>query len=399
MWDRPVVHLNVAHFAAQVERLVDPRLREREVIVAPPGSARAVVFDLSQEAYLSGARKGMLLGQALRRCPRAQVLPPHIDRYERAMADVLRLAQPYSPLCEAVDEGGHLFLDLSGTRRLFGPPQDVAWRLRREVKQELGLFPIWALAENKLVAKVASRLVKPQGEYIVESGEEEEVLSPLPLSLLPGVEPEELRLLGELHLRRVGQVARLDPDQLRVVVGSSSQRLYEAVRGVDRTPVLRAGQQPPQVREALDFVEDEGDPKRVEAGLYGLIERAGRTLRERGLVCRRLGLTLDYSDGVRLIRSATSARGTAWDMSLFALGCQALSRGFVRRVRLRHLAIVCDRLAYPPAQLELFSDEGSDDHARRVEERIVCALDRVRARYGPEAVRVGRTLTASAVVH
>ena len=129
--DRSIIHLNVADFAVAVERAVDPRLNQRPVVIAPEGAARAAVYDMSNEAYLAGIRKGMALRRAQRRCKDARILPPHPDRYEQAMRDLLKRALPYSPLIETGEDDGHLFMDATGTGRLFGPPRDVAWRLRR----------------------------------------------------------------------------------------------------------------------------------------------------------------------------------------------------------------------------------------------------------------------------
>ena len=118
--DRTIIHLNVADFAVAVERRVDCRLHGRPVVIAP-GGARAVVYDMSQEAYLAGIRKGMALSRARRRCPGALVLAPRIYRYEKAMQDLVRAAFPYSPLIEPGRADGHLFVDVTGTSRLFGP--------------------------------------------------------------------------------------------------------------------------------------------------------------------------------------------------------------------------------------------------------------------------------------
>jgi len=389
MWDRAVVHLNVADFAVAVERAMDPRLRGRPVIVAPQGAARAVVYDMSDEAYQCGVRKAMPLHRARRRCGDATLLHPHLDRYERAMSAFLERARPYTPLAEAVDESGHIFLDLSGTGKLFGSPPDVAWRIRKEVKEALGLDPIWSLAPNKLLAKVATRVVKPTGEYIVEPGEEEQFLEPLPVSYLPGVERDALRLLRELHLTRVGQVGRLSLEQLRVAVGSGARGLYESVRGIDPSPVLPAGERRPVVRQEHGFASDENDVALVQGGLFAMVERAGRELRVRRLAARRLGLVVDYADGSRVVRSASTRQATANDFRLFELARAALQRAWIRRVRLRHLRLTCDRLTFPPAQLELFA--GPQEEERR-QDNLVRALDRIRERFGESAVRLGRTL-------
>ena len=125
-YNRSIIHLNVADFAVAVERAVDHRLRERPVIIAPEGAVRAAVYDMSNEAYLVGIRKGMALRRAVRLCKDVQILPPHPDRYELAMRDVLKRALPYSPLIEAGEDDGHLFMDASGISRLFGSPRDVA---------------------------------------------------------------------------------------------------------------------------------------------------------------------------------------------------------------------------------------------------------------------------------
>ncbi|MGD9149876.1 MAG: hypothetical protein PVG40_06270, partial [Desulfobacterales bacterium] len=175
--NRSIIHLNVADFAVAVERVVDRRLHERPVIIAPEGAVRAAVYDMSNEAYLAGIRKGMALQRAVHLCKDVRILPPHPHRYEQAMRDVLACALPYSPLIETGEDDGHLFMDATGTGRLFGPPRDVAWRLRRQIKSDLGLNPIWSVALNKLVAKVATRLVKPDGEYVVPAGEEKALLA------------------------------------------------------------------------------------------------------------------------------------------------------------------------------------------------------------------------------
>jgi DNA polymerase-4 len=391
MPERSIIHLNVADFAVAVERAVDSRLRNRPVIIAPEGAARAAVYDMSEEAYRSGVRKGMALRRARRHCRQAAVLPPHPDRYERAMADLLRHALPYSPLVEMTDHKGHLFLDVSGTVRLFGPPPDLALRIYRAVRAQMGFDPIWAVATNKLVAKVATRVVKPSGEYVVPPGGEAGLLAPLPLELIPGIESEDRRRLADFNLNRAGQVHRLSWDQLNRVFGNRGPFLYEAVRGIDPSPVCPAGRPPPSVRVEHAFGNDTNTAAVVEAVLYRLVESVGAELRRRRLAGRRLGITLDYSDGGRIVRQATLRPAGANDFRLFAAARQALSRAWARRVRIRRLQLICDRLTYPPAQLELFAAEQT--HRRR-HENLVAALDAVRNRFGDSAVRVGRTLTS-----
>ena len=175
---RLIIHLNVADFAVAVERLTDSRLRERPVIVAHQDVSRTIVYDMSEEAYQNGVRKTMALKTALGRCRDARVVAPHLHRYENAMTELLRCALPYSPLVEMTDHNGHLFLDVTGTKKLFGLARDVGRRIREDIRRRIGVDPVWAVAPNKLTAKVATRLVKPSGEYIVEAGSEAAFFKP-----------------------------------------------------------------------------------------------------------------------------------------------------------------------------------------------------------------------------
>ncbi|MFH1059559.1 MAG: hypothetical protein V1797_12890 [Pseudomonadota bacterium] len=384
---RAIIHLNVADFAAAVEGLCDPDLRGRPLIVAPLGAARALVHDMSQEAFASGVRKHMPLERALRLCRGARVAPPRPARYERAMAELLRRAAPFSPLVEADEAGGHLFLDLTGTGRLWGPPQDVAWRIRRQVRADLGLDPIWGLSANKLMAKVATRLVKPDGAYVVEPGGEEACLRPLPLHLLPGLERADLMLLRDYHLHKVGQVLPWSPEQLAVLFGPRAHAVHAILRGRDDAPVLPYGHQPPVVRLEHEFATDTNRVERVEAALRLLTQKAGAALRGQGRVARRLVLCLDYSDGQRAARQRSLGSGTANDFSLLELARAALASAWTRRVRVRLIRLTCDRLAFPPAQMELPLMAGEERQQRG--ERLLAALDRIRARHGDEKINRG----------
>jgi DNA polymerase-4 len=396
---RSIIHLNVADFAVAVEQTLDARLRGRPVIVAPEGAVRAKVFDMSDEAYRAGIRKGMGLRQAQSLCRDAEILPPRPDRYERAMRALRDQARPYSPLIECADENGHLFIDTTGTGRLFGPPADVAWRIRKAVRNDLGFDPIWSVAPNKLIAKVASRLVKPTGEYIVEEGEEEAFLQPLLLRLLPGIETGDLDRLHAFHLYRVHEVTRLTLTHLEIALGkrSHAQALYEASRGIDTSPVLPVDQKRPVVTAEYTFGEDTHDRETAENTLHALVESVGSELRRRRLAARRLGVTVDYTDGVRTVRSAStgtarsggSLEATANDFRLLELALLALRRAWTRRVRLRHLRLTADRLIFPPAQLDLFPEE---NRKKRQQDDLVAALDRIRERFGKRAIRVARSM-------
>lgn len=383
---RSIIHLNVADFAVAVERVVDSSLRTRPVIVAPLQAARAAVYDMSEEAYGEGVRKGMLLRQATRLCRTASILAPRTDLYRTAMTAFVGEARGYSPVVEYGAEDGHLFLDVTGTHRLFGTPPDVGWRLRKQVREKLRIDPIWSLAANKLVSKVASRLVKPVGEYIVGPGEEEPFLAPLPLSLLPGMARGEMRCLQACNIRRIGQLAALDRSQLYAVFGTRAEVLYQISRGMDTEPLQVSGSQAPVISLEHVFADDTGERRLLEGVVSSLAVRLGMQLRQSRMVGRRMGLVLHYTDGSRTTRQATVKDGTSDDDRLRDMAVLALGRALTRRVRVRSCRLVVDRLRRRSPQLPLFAETAGVD---RKQQQLGRAMDLVRQRFGAEAVGFG----------
>jgi DNA polymerase IV len=389
--DRSIIHLNVADFAVAVERTIDCRLRHRPVIVAHQGAARAAVYDMSEEAYQCGVCKGMPLRRAERLCRDARILPPHPDRYERAMGAWCKQAFQYSPFIESGEGDGHLFIDVTGTSRLFGPAVDIAWRLGKEAKASFGLVPIWSVATNKLVSKVATRLVKPLGEYIVGAGEEEAFLAPLPLDMVCGIERGDLLRLREFNLTRTSHVVALPQADLEVVFGVRARFIYEVVRGIDASPVLPAGRRHPAVTVDHQFGNDTNEAGALENTLYALVEQAGEKLRKQRLAAAGITIVLDYSDGVRRVRRSAVKPPTAYDRPLFDAAGQTLRRVWTRRVRVRRMGLTCDRLVFPPTQQALFAEDRKESET---DIRLMSAIDKIRGRFGKDAVRTGRTLAA-----
>ncbi len=376
--ERKIIHLNIADFSVAVERLLDSSLKGKPLIIAEP-SPRAVVYDMSDEAYGEGVRKGMQLGMARNRCRRSLVLPPRPEQYRKALGRCLEHALHYTPLVESSCGNGHLYLDVTGTHRLFGPPPDIGWRLRNTLRRDLGLDPIWSVAPNKLVAKVASRLVKPCGEYIVAGGEEIPFLAPLPLDLLPGVSMTDLIRLQQVNICKVHQAALLSVQELSVLCDHRARFLYQAVRGIDPTPVAAGGPPGSEFVFHHTFAPDSNQESVVRAALATLVQQAGYGLRRRQLACRRIGVHLLYTDGVNCIRQAVAKMPVSDDQTLDQLALTALYRGWHRRVRLRQISFACSQLQHPVQQLSLFQ---AVDRRQQRNKRISEAFDAIRSRCG-----------------
>lgn len=404
--NRAIVHINIADFAAGVEACLTPSLRESPLIIAPENAPRARVFDMNEAAFREGIRKGMPLARARRLHPRIPVCPPRPRHYRLVMKDLFRQAAAFTPRIESGSTDGHLFLDITGTSRLHGPPPDVAWRLRTAMRRHTGLDPIWTLATSKLVAKAASRVVKPTGEIIVGPGEEAAFLDPLPLDLLPGLTPEECATLARFNIRSVSQARRLSPAQLALPFDLRARAIHDLLTGIDTSPV--GSPSPPHtpgdenhpvpaapggreiIRAGHDFSDDTNDGPRLKAGLALMTARICRKLRRRQHKASALELCITYSDTLtqRRQKRLDTAQETDQDTELLNQAWDLLLTAWTRRVRIRHLALTCSPRIPVPAQASLFEAPPAPGRGGQ----LFRAVDRVRSRFGALAVQSGAVL-------
>ena len=389
---RTIIHLNIADFSVAVERLTDRSLRDKPLIIAPQ-AARATVYDMSEEAFQDGVRKGMGLIVARRRCRRATVLPPRPQHYEKAVQCCLRRVMPFSPLVERADGQGHIYLDVTGSHRLFGPPPDIGWRIRKIMRKDLGLDPIWSIAPNKLLAKVASRIVKPTGEYIVAQGEERRFLSPLPLALLPTLPAKQYRRLHAAGLVSIGQAASLSRQELCVLCGSRVDHLYDALRGIDYTPVrhresdIRNTKNTRNTRNTKNFCfhcclpEDTNMTQIMRSIVISLAQQAGTALRRQQLACRTIKISLRYSDNISCTRRISTKIPIYLDRELEQQAITCLYRCLRRRVRIRSITLACGNIHQQVRQLSLFS---KINEKNRKYHELNKAIDKIHEQFGRE---------------
>lgn len=383
-----VVHLDIADFAAAVQRRADRRLEKNPLIVASREGGRAAVYDMSEEAYQAGVRKSMPLARARLLCRDAKVLPPDPGLYSRAMEALFREVRDFSPLVEAGEIDGHFFVDVTGTGRLSGSPQDAARLMYRRIRDRFGLAPAWSAAPNKLVSKVATRLVKPAGEYVVKEGEVEGFLAPLPVSLLPGIEAADLDRLREFNLFRVSQVVDLGFNDLEAVFGKRASLVYDSVRGIDSSPVSPAGQKPRKISASCRFCSPVSDADAAKRQMRLLAEKIGAELRNRGKAARSMAIALDYADGVRCFRRVSVSPPCSDDITLSGVCVKLLEKAWIRRVRPARACVACPDPVAPQFQMELFSEK---QDVREKRDSLIRAVDRIRHRFGNNAVCMGRT--------
>ncbi len=387
--ERSIIHLNIANFAAVLEINLMPSLKGYPIIIAPTGSPRAVVYDMSDQAYKEGIRKGMPLSRVKRINRKIKIIPPRFNRYEQVMKEIFKTSLAYTPTIESGHWDGHLFLDVTGTRRLFGPPADVAVRLKREMKKKFGLDPIWSVATNKLVAKVATRMVKPRGEYIVDPGEEEAFLEPLPITLLPGLSKTEIFQLKTFNLLYISQIRALSLAQLFVPFNHRANLIHGLVRGIDLTPVTQPSEKEAPLHGDHEFADDTNDAGQLKKALYLLVETLCCSLRRQDRVASRLSLTLSYSDGRQQAITGKLTPPTANGMVMFTKATPLLFKAWRRRICIRHMRLTSKESVRRQTQATLFAENPKADR----QEKIFRVVDAIRTKFGTHAVGTGLTLT------
>ncbi len=389
---RSDVFVDPPAFCTSLEGLVAPALRTRPLAVATPGD-RAIILALSAEARLAGLERGMPVRKAQRLCPDLIVLPPNPRLYARASRALHEIFRIYAPTIEPRGYG-HAFLDLTGTGRLFGPPQDVAARIRRETSQRLGFSVTVGVASNKLVSQAAiraDRLVLSGADseslLYVPSGDERGFLAPHPLEVLPELGTSMRARLEDYQLDLIGEIAVIPESALCAVFGREGRTLRARAQGIDPRPVLPPEQQA-EFHLAHALATDTNDIGVLYPLLRLMSQRLGRRLRQRGLTAGRLRVEASYADytvGARAVPLRTAMLDTElWD---------AARRAFVlantKRLAVRAVALTLDRLTEAEAQLDLW--EGGTAVLRyggRTEKNaaLQSALDRIHSHYGTQAV-------------
>jgi DNA polymerase-4 len=372
-----ILHADVDAFFASVEQRDDPRLRGRPVIVGA-----GVVLAASYEAKAYGVRTAMGGAQARRLCPEAIVVSPRMSAYSDASKAMFRVFEDATPLVEglSIDEA---FLDVRGLRRLAGTPTDIAIRLRRDVRERVGLPISVGVARTKFLAKVASGVAKPDGLLVVPPDRELAFLHPLPVERLWGVGPVTADKLHERGIATVGEVARLAEAALVSMLGRASGRhLHALAHNRDPRPVhVRRRRGSIGSQRALGRAPR--SPEAVDAVVVGLVDRVTRRMRAARRIGRTVVLRLRFHDFTRATRSHTLPFATAETGTILAVarGLLATAMPTIERRGLTLVGIAVANLDDDvPAQLMLPIDRRTRGVA------LDAAVDEVRSRFGPDAI-------------
>jgi DNA polymerase-4 len=389
--------LDLDTFFVSVERVLDPSLEGKPVIVGGQPGSRGVVTAASYEVRRLGVRAGLSLIEAGKLAPDAIYLPTRGDTYGDYADRVRDIARRFAPtvVVASIDE---MFLDLSGCERLYARPGDdddtaierAVLALTTAVFDELGLPASAGLATSKVMAKVASALAKPRGVMLVPTGVEAAILAPLPVRSFPGIGPvAEARLIAAGY-PTLGAVAAASVDQLRPIFGAWAPSILRGVQGQGNGDLGRErpafsehdpeGEVAGSISNERTFREDVSDPASIESVLCGLCERVCWRARKRGIKARTVSLKLRYADFHTLTRARTLFP-TSSELELYPVVRDLFVQARTRALPIRLLGIQLSNLGVFE-QLPLFDGP----------EKVGSVIDGIRSRYGFSMISLGTRL-------
>jgi DNA polymerase-4 len=318
----------------------------------------------------------MPTAQALRLAPGLLVVSHRHGTYSSYSKQVMALVRESAPRVQqiSIDEA---FLDVSDDRRT---GHEIAATLQSVIKERFGLPTSWGVASNKLVAKIATEVGKPNGLIVVPPGTEAEFLAPLPARMIPGVGPKMQEKLVERGITLIGELARVDRATLTRMFGSYGPELAAKARGEDDRPVHEI-HEPKSMSAERTFATDIADEAQLQRILLRLSEEVGYRLRKAGLAGWTVKLKVRWPDFTTITRQARLEQNTDDDGEIYAQANLLFHAVWRHGRAVRLLGVGVSDLNPPIRQLSLFEGNWQEEH------RLKNALDEIRNRYGPDAVR------------
>ena len=385
LFDLTIAHMDCDAFYASVEKRDDPSLADKPVIIG--GGRRGVVSTACYVARIRGVKSAMPMFQALKLCPDAVIIKPRMDAYAEASRAIRSMMEDLTPAIQplSLDEA---FMDLSGTQKLHGaPPAVMLARLIKRMRDELGLTGSIGLSHNKFLAKVASDLDKPRGFSVIGQADTADFLRDKPVRLIWGVGGAAQAALEKAGIRTFTDLLRWDKEALVARFGSMGERLWHLARGEDHRPVS-AHDPVKSISNETTFGADTNDPDLLDGHLWRMAEKVADRAKAKGIAGRVVTLKLKRSDHRSLtrqvaLRDATQLADTVYRHAR-ALFDQLGDEGPYRLLGcgLSHLCSE-DEAGLSGDLL----DPGAEQRAEAEK-----ATDKIRARFGKDAIVKGRAL-------
>jgi len=386
MKPKEIIHLDMDAFYAAVEVLDNPSLKGKPVIVGG-SKRRGVVSSASYEARKCGVHSAQPIATAMRFCPRGVFLPVRMSRYQEVSEQIFEIFRRFTPLVEplSIDEA---FLDVTGSTRMFGEPEEIARKIKSLVKKEIGLTVSAGVASLKFVAKIASGLNKPDGLTVVPPGKVQEFLDPLPIDMLWGVGKATGKVFATLGVKTIGDLRHIPVDILIAKLGKNGLHLHQLSQGIDEREVeIKVDVK--SIGQEETFAEDVIDDEIAKREILSLSAKVGRRLRKEGVRGKTITLKVKYHDFVQTTRSLTILEPTDDGGEITKVCYLLLKKTEVGRRPIRLLGISVSQLTSLTAQqLPLFSQ----DLRMQKNKRLNKALDTIQEKFGDGAIIPGTLL-------
>jgi DNA polymerase-4 len=378
------MHIDMNAFFAAVEQQSNPALRGKPVAVTGR-EKRTVILTASYQAREQGIKTGMRVDEALRACPELIIVPANNRLYTHVSSGVIDIFNDYTPSVEvfSIDEA---FLDVSGSLKMFGGAQRIAYLIKSRIKVRFGITCSVGIAANKLLAKLASGMQKPDGLTTIDPSKAAAVLEDLPVGALCGIGRQTVRRLNLIGVFSCGQLGRFPLSLLRRQFGIVGDRLRLMGQGIDPRPVLAPEQEAPikSVGHSMTLRRDISDPEAIRRFLLQLSEMVGRRARRYGVFGKTVTLTLRYADFQTFSKRRTGSEAINRSDSIYQAGLRILE-GLNLRQPLRLIGISLSGLQFQAEQYALFPEE-------RKRQQLTASLDIVNGRHGDFTVMPGSLL-------
>ena len=385
MQERSILHVDMDAFYASVEQRDNPKLRGKPVVVGG-GNNRGVVAAASYESRVFGVHSAMPMAEARRRCPDLCRVAPRMAHYQDVSRDIFAVFREFTPLVEglSLDEA---FLDVTASGKLFGSGRDIATAIKKRVHERTKLTASVGVASNKLVAKIASDLDKPDGLVVITSTNLHETLDPLSVAVIPGIGRETQTRLRRVGVHTIADLRGADDRDLEPIFGRFTQKTRDRAAGVDdRAVVPSRAEKSISAEETYDRdLAERGD---MERQLLRLAERTSSRLRKAQLAAGTIQVKIRQADFQTFTRQKSLQPPVNGTDQIFELA-RDLLRGWLSNnpgARIRLLGIGGGKLA-PAGQDDLFA--GQDAAPGTEVDRTV---DEIRDRFGSASVGRARTL-------
>lgn len=376
-WRRVIMHVDMNAFFANVEQQVNPELRGKPIAVI--GSGRTVVVTSSYEARAFGVKTGMTTWEARQACPSLTFVVANNRRYADTSAKIMAAMRDYTPLVEvfSIDEA---FLDVTGSINLFGSAESIAYQLKARIRHEFGLTCSIGIAPNKLLAKLASDMQKPDGLTIIAPDQVADILEKMPVKELCGIGKRVEKQLADLNIFTCGELGRASVDRLKRRFGINGEKLVMMGRGIDESPVI-----PP---EDEDDVKSVGHSMTLERDVTGrdalakyvlqLSEMVGRRARRYRVTGKTVHLTIRYGDFTTVGKQQTRSTPSNNSEEIYK-DAMAILGTFDLTQPVRLVGVRITNLTHGADQLPLFEKE-------RKAALLAAAMDEANDRFGEFAV-------------